>query len=274
MTAQQEVDRRALLEAEGAARQKAGADGAPLMSQPAGTRAMGAEPNAAMRALAVRRHLAQLGADGELAASAPDEAAVRRLNAAVERGASCNELLALVCGLYAERRAFAYSVGGAADFRFVTYAQLYQRVKTLAAGAPPEPERAPRAELLCRRRQRSRVRSGHARACMPCLCSAGVVLGAVWRSLVHPSQPVSRKRPCPFRAAVAGFAAEGVLQRSGFMGISGFASLDWVTAEFACQYLGACIRRSASASAPGHAASLEHAWAWLACLGASAGCMA
>ena len=37
----------------------------------------------------------------------------------------------------------------------------------------------------------------------------------------------------------AGFAAEDVLQAGDFFGICGFASIDWLSCELACQYLGA-----------------------------------
>ena len=36
----------------------------------------------------------------------------------------------------------------------------------------------------------------------------------------------------------AGFAAEDVLRAGDFFGICGFASVDWLSCELACQYLG------------------------------------
>ena len=39
--------------------------------------------------------------------------------------------------------------------------------------------------------------------------------------------------------APPGLAAENVLKAGEFFGICGFASVDWVNCEFACQYLGA-----------------------------------
>ena len=43
--------------------------------------------------------------------------------------------------------------------------------------------------------------------------------------------------------AAAGLAADNVLQAGGFFGICGFASVDWINCELACQYLGAPFPR-------------------------------
>lgn len=39
--------------------------------------------------------------------------------------------------------------------------------------------------------------------------------------------------------SLPGLAAENVLKAGEFFGICGFASVDWVNCEWACQYLGA-----------------------------------
>ena len=39
--------------------------------------------------------------------------------------------------------------------------------------------------------------------------------------------------------ASAGLTADNVLEAGSFFGICGFASVDWITCELACQYLGA-----------------------------------
>ena len=51
---------------------------------------------------------------------------------------------------------------------------------------------------------------------------------------------VLQGQPC----APAGLAADNILQAGGFFGICGFASVDWISCELACQYLGASFRKS------------------------------
>ena len=90
--------------------------------------------NTEMRSLAVARHLAQQAKDAQLAAAAPDEAALAQLAELFGQGACCNEMLAAVCRLYGARDAFGHSMGGAAGYSYTTYKQLWERVQTLAAG--------------------------------------------------------------------------------------------------------------------------------------------
>ena len=77
---------------------------------------------------------AQLKKDAQLAAAAPDETARAALVECYDRGGSVNELLETVCRVYGARNVFGSSVDGAANFTYITYAQLWDRVKTLAAG--------------------------------------------------------------------------------------------------------------------------------------------
>ena len=97
------------------------------------------DANSDMCNRAVQRHMAQLKTDAQLAAAAPDDEAKRQLTECYESGGSCNELLATVCRVYGERNVFGYSVGGAAEFSYITYAQLWERIETLATGVYPEP---------------------------------------------------------------------------------------------------------------------------------------
>lgn len=92
------------------------------------------DANSDMCNRAVQRHKAQLKTDSQLAAAAPDEGAKRQLTECYESGSGCNELLATVCRVYGERDVFGYSVGGAAEFSYITYAQLWERIETLATG--------------------------------------------------------------------------------------------------------------------------------------------
>lgn len=93
------------------------------------------QANAEMRALAMRRYHSQLDADQELAAAAQDSTGARQMAECFERGGTCSELLATACRAYSKRRAFGYSVGGAAEFSYLTYKELWGRVERLAAGA-------------------------------------------------------------------------------------------------------------------------------------------
>ena len=92
------------------------------------------EDLAAMQKVALQRHRQQLRSDPELAAAGLDEHAQAELNATFERGGSCNEMLQTICRVYAKRRAFGYSADGSANFKYVTYEELNQRVLRLAAG--------------------------------------------------------------------------------------------------------------------------------------------
>ena len=83
----------------------------------------------------MRRYHSQLDADQELAAAAQDSTGARQMAECFERGGTCNELLATACRAYSKRRAFGYSVGGAAEFGYLTYEELWVRVERLAAGA-------------------------------------------------------------------------------------------------------------------------------------------
>ena len=78
---------------------------------------------------------ALLKKDAQLAASAPDDGARAQLVQCYDRGGSVNELVEMVCRVYGPRNVFGSSVGGAADFSFITYTQLWDRVKALATGA-------------------------------------------------------------------------------------------------------------------------------------------
>ena len=92
------------------------------------------EDLAAMQEVALQRHQQQLRSDPELAAAALDDRAQAELDATFERGGSCNEMLQTICRVYAKRRAFGYSADGSANFNYVTYEELNQRVLRLAAG--------------------------------------------------------------------------------------------------------------------------------------------
>ena len=91
--------------------------------------------NAERRERAVLRHKQQMLGDAQLAAAAPDSGALRELGARWAAGASCNEMLAAACALYAQREAFGDSAPDAAEFRYVSYEQFWARVQALAAGA-------------------------------------------------------------------------------------------------------------------------------------------
>lgn len=78
---------------------------------------------------------ALLKKDAQLAAAAPDDGARAQLRECYDRGGSVNELVEMVCRVYGPRNVFGSSVGGAAEFSFITYTQLWERVKTLASGA-------------------------------------------------------------------------------------------------------------------------------------------
>lgn len=93
------------------------------------------EDLAAMQEVALQRHQQQLRSDPELAAAGLDDRAQAELDATFERGGSCNEMLQTICRVYAKRRAFGYSADGSANFNYVTYEELNQRVLRLAAGA-------------------------------------------------------------------------------------------------------------------------------------------
>ena len=92
------------------------------------------EDLAAMQEVALQRHQQQLRSDPELAAAGLDERAEAELDETFERGGSCNEMLQTICRVYATRRAFGYSADGSANFSYVTYEEIYQRVLRLAAG--------------------------------------------------------------------------------------------------------------------------------------------
>lgn len=77
---------------------------------------------------------ALLKKDAQLAAAAPDDGARAQLRECYDRGGSVNELVEMVCRVYGPRNVFGSSVGGAADFSFITYAQLWERVRSLASG--------------------------------------------------------------------------------------------------------------------------------------------
>ena len=156
---------------------------------------------------------AQLKKDPQLAAAAPDDSARVALSECYDRGGSCNELLETLCRVYSARNVFGSSVGGAADFKFITYAQLWERIKTLAAGMLLSAARRPAA--LHRTR-----------------CISLSVVGTQCAAHVLTRLPRSR-------LPRSGLAAEDVLKTGDFFGICGFASVDWVNCEFACQYLGA-----------------------------------
>ena len=91
--------------------------------------------NAERRERAVLRHKQQMLGDAQLAAAAPDSGALRELSARWAAGASCNEMLAAACALYAQREAFGDSAPDAAEFRYVSYEQFWARLQALAAGA-------------------------------------------------------------------------------------------------------------------------------------------
>ena len=79
---------------------------------------------------------ALLKTDAQLAAAAPDDAARAQLVECYDRDGSVNELVETVCRVYGARNVFGSSVDGAADFSYITYAQLWERVRALAAGMP------------------------------------------------------------------------------------------------------------------------------------------
>ena len=83
---------------------------------------------------ALPRCRALLKKDAQLAAAAPDDGARAQLRECYDRGGSVNELVKMVCRVYGPRNVFGSSVGGAAEFSFITYAQLWERVKSLASG--------------------------------------------------------------------------------------------------------------------------------------------
>jgi len=88
---------------------------------------------------ATRRYAAQLKTDPQLAGAALDYEAKDHLRRCFERGDTTNQLVESVCRAYASRKVLGSAVGDAAEFSYITYAQLWERIQTLASGAPPPP---------------------------------------------------------------------------------------------------------------------------------------
>jgi hypothetical protein len=97
----------------------------------------GPDANTDMCSRATRRYAAQLKTDPQLAGAALDYEAKDHLRKCFERGDTTNQLVESVCRAYASRKVLGSAVGDAAEFSYITYAQLWERIQTLASGAPP-----------------------------------------------------------------------------------------------------------------------------------------
>ncbi len=101
----------------------------------------GPDANTDMCNSATRRYAAQLKTDPQLAGAALDCEAKDHLRKCYERGDTINQLVESVCRVYASRKALGSAVGDAAKFSYITYAQIWERIQTLASGAPRRPAR-------------------------------------------------------------------------------------------------------------------------------------